>query len=87
MGGVFFPQNFKMALDTQENEVTSSENFSEKTSIPLSDYANRLEPKVKNFQPDCLPPVESMNLLFYLVLETSYRTTQNSHLKHFEASS
>ena len=36
-----------MALDTQENEVKSSENISEKASIPLSDYANNLEPKVK----------------------------------------
>ena len=26
----------------------------------------------KNFEPDCLPPVESTDLLFYLVLETSY---------------
>ena len=68
-----------MALDTQENEVKSSDNMSEKACIPLSDYANKLEPKVKkrylektsaigidpvliegkNFQPDCLPPVES----------------------------
>ncbi|XP_068743620.1 uncharacterized protein [Montipora capricornis] len=85
-----------MALDTQENEVKSSENMSEKACIPLSDYANKLEPKVKkrylekispigidpvliegkNFQPDCLPPVESTDLLFYLVLETSYYTKQ-----------
>ena len=36
-----------MAVDTQENEVKSSENISEKASIPLSDYANKLEPKVK----------------------------------------
>ena len=85
-----------MALDTQENEVKSSENIGERASIPLSDYAKKLEPKVKkrylekisaigidpvliegkNFQPDCLPPVESTNLLFYLVLETSYYTKQ-----------
>ena len=32
-----------MALDTQENEVKSSENMSEKACIPLSDYANKLE--------------------------------------------
>ena len=84
-----------MALNTQENEVKSSENVSEKASIPLSDYApNKLEPQVKkcylekisaigidpvliegkNFQPDCLPPVELMDLLFYHVLETSYYT-------------
>ena len=30
--------------------------------------------KGKNFQPDCLPPVELMDLLFYHVLETSYYT-------------
>ena len=86
----------KIAGDTQENEVKSSENISEKASIPLSDYANKLEPKVKkrylekisaigidpvliegkNFQPDCLPPLESTDLLFYLVLETSYYTKQ-----------
>ena len=30
----------------------------------------------KNFQPDCLPPVESTDLLFYLVLETSFYTQQ-----------
>ena len=85
-----------MALDTQENEVNWSENISEKASIPLKDYANKLEPKVKkrylkkisavgidpvlnegkNFKPDCLPPVESTDLLFYLVLETRYNTKQ-----------
>ena len=76
--------------------MKSSENINEKASIPLSDYANKLEPKVKkrylakisaigidhvliegkNFEPDCLPPVESTDLLFYLVLETSYYTKQ-----------
>ena len=30
----------------------------------------------KNFEPDCLPPVESTHLLFYLVLENSYYTKQ-----------
>lgn len=30
----------------------------------------------KNFEPDCLSPVESTDLLFYLVLETSYYTKQ-----------
>ena len=28
----------------------------------------------QNFAPDCLPPVESTDLLFYLVLETSFYT-------------
>ena len=36
-----------MALCTLENEVKSSENINEKASIPLSDYANNLEPKAK----------------------------------------
>ena len=63
---------------------------------PLSEYAKKLEPRVrqrylekisaigidpvliesKNFQPDCLPPVESTDLLFYLVLETSFYAQQ-----------
>ena len=30
----------------------------------------------KHFEPDCLPPVESTDLLFYLVLETSFYTKQ-----------
>ena len=30
----------------------------------------------KNFEPDCLPPVESTDLLFYFVLKTSYYTKQ-----------
>ena len=36
-----------MALGIQENEVKSSENIIKKASIPLSDYDNKLEPKVK----------------------------------------
>lgn len=40
-------RNFKMALDTQENELKSSEDINEKGFIPLSDYAKKLEPKVK----------------------------------------
>ena len=66
------------------------------SSIPLSEYASKLEEHVKQRylqkissigvdpaliegkltlrtrQPDCLPPVESIDLLFYLVLETSF---------------
>ena len=30
----------------------------------------------RNFESDCLPPVESTDLLFYLVLETSFYTQQ-----------
>ena len=37
----------------------------------------------KNFQPDCLPPVESTDLLFYLVLEMSLYTQQQ--LKAFRS--
>ncbi|XP_078349685.1 uncharacterized protein LOC144634562 [Oculina patagonica] len=66
------------------------------SSFPLSDYAKKLEPHVKqryldkisvigidpvliegkHFEADCLPPVESTDLLFYLVLETSFYTQQ-----------
>ena len=66
------------------------------SSMPLSEYASKLEEHVKQRylqkissigvdpaliegkltlrtrQPDCLPPVESIDLLFYLVLETSF---------------
>ena len=85
-----------MEFDSHEHEINSSENIKEKPSIPLSDYANKLDQKIKkrylekiskigidpvlidgkNFEPDCLPPVESTDLLFYLVLETSYYTKQ-----------
>lgn len=34
-------------LDTHENEVKSSENINEEASRPLSDYANKLDPKAK----------------------------------------
>lgn len=85
-----------MTLGTQENELKSSEHINQKASIPLSDYANKLEPKVKKsylakisaiginpvlieskkFELDCLPPVESTDILFYLVSETSYYRKQ-----------
>ena len=62
--------------------------------IPLSDYAKKLDGKVreryvkkistigidpaliegKHLKPDCLLPVESTDLLCYLVLETSFYT-------------
>ena len=47
LGGVLFLQKFKMVLDTQENEVKTSENIGRRASIPLSDCAKKLEPKVK----------------------------------------
>ena len=76
-----------------ENKTDSPQ---QKPSIPLSDYAKKLDPHVrtrylekiaaigidpvliegKQFEPDCLPPVESTDLLFYLVLETSFYTHQ-----------
>ena len=34
------------------------------------------------FSPECLPPVESMDLLSYLVLDTSFYT--NTQFRHFE---
>ena len=70
------------------------------SSIPLSEYASKLEEHVKQRylekissigvdaaliedkltlrtrQPDCLQPVESIDLLFYLVLETSFYAQQ-----------
>ena len=65
-------------------------------SIPLSEYAKKLDSVVKrqylekfecvgidpvliqgkNFDPDCLPPVESADILCYLVLKTSYYTKE-----------
>ena len=72
--------------------LISASNYVNKSPTPLSDYAKKLDPKVKRyyeekiaavgmiegkyFQPDCLPLVESTDLLFYLVLETSYYTKQ-----------
>jgi len=65
---------------------------SDLSSFPLSDYTKKLKPRYlekisvigidpvliegKHFQADCLPPVESTDLLFYLVLETSFYTQQ-----------
>ena len=56
------------------------------SSMPLSEYANKLigvdsaliEGKLtlRTRQPDCLPSVESIDLLFYLVLETSFYVQQ-----------
>ena len=65
-------------------------------SPPLSEFANKLEPRArqrylekisaigidpvliesKNFEPDCLAPAESTDLLFYLALETSFYAQQ-----------
>ena len=65
-------------------------------SIPLSEYAKKLDSVVKrrylekiecvgidpvliqgkNFDPDCLPPVKSADILCHLVLETSHYTKE-----------
>ena len=38
----------KIAPDPQENVVKSSENIEEKAPIPLSEYANKLEPRSRS---------------------------------------
>ncbi|XP_022805552.1 uncharacterized protein LOC111342709 [Stylophora pistillata] len=83
-------------MNTTVTEAKLSANTDISIHPPLSEYATKLEPRVrqrylenisaigidpvlnqsKNFQPDCLPPVESTDLLFYLVLETSFYTQQ-----------
>ena len=70
--------------------------------IPLSDYAKKLDGKVreryvkkistigidpaliegKHFEPDWLPPIESTDLLCYLVLETSFYTQKQFKAFH-----
>ena len=76
------------------SEGKNSSSDPDNVQIPLSDYAKKLDGKVreryvkkistigidpaliegKHFEPDCLPPVESTDLLCYLVLETSFYT-------------
>ena len=92
-------QNYNPSLvfdmDASECEQ-KSEKKPDLSSLPLSDYAKKLEPLVKqrylekisvigidpvliegkHFEADCLPPVESTDLLFFLVLETSFYTQQ-----------
>ena len=80
-------------MDISECEQKSDEK-PDLSRVPISDYAKKLEPLVKqryfnkisaigidpvliegkHFEADCLPPVESTDLLFYLVLETSFYT-------------
>ena len=80
-----------MASEEKKNSSSDPDNV---VQIPLSDYAKKLDGKVreryvkkistigidpaliegKHFEPDCLPPVESTDLLCYLVLETSFYT-------------
>ena len=78
-------------------------------SIPLPEYASKLEEHVKQRylqkissigvepaliegkltlrtrQPDCLPPMESIDLLFYLVLETSIYAQQFKAFRSLQA--
>ena len=85
-----------LKMNTTAAEANLNANPDVGTHPPLSEYAKKLEPRVrqrylekisaigidpvliesKNFQPDCLRPVESTDLLFYLVLETSFYTQQ-----------
>ena len=92
-------QSKVIILLSSQSKIMASEgkNFSsdpDNVQIPLSDYAKKLDGKVreryvkkistigidpaliegKHFEPDCLPPVESTDLLCYLVLETSFYT-------------
>lgn len=80
-----------MASEEKKNSSSDPDNV---VQILLSDYAKKLDGKVreryvkkistigidpaliegKHFEPDCLPPVESTDLLCYLVLETSFYT-------------
>ena len=82
-------------MDVSKCEQKSDEK-PDLSSLPIADYAKKLEPLVKqrylekisaigidpvliegkHFEADCLPPVESTDLLFYLVLETSFYTQQ-----------
>ena len=82
-------------MDVSKCEQKSDEK-PDLSCLPISDYAKKLEPLVKqrylekisavgidpvliegkHFEADCLPPVESTDLLFYLVLETSFYTQQ-----------
>lgn len=83
-------------MNNSADRAKLSGNPDESSFIPLSEYAKKLELRVKqrymekisaigidpvlieskNFEPDCLPPVECTDLLFYLVLETSFYTQQ-----------
>ena len=80
-----------MASEEKKNSSSDPDNV---VQVLLSDYAKKLDGKVreryvkkistigidpaliegKHFEPDCLPPVESTDLLCYLVLETSFYT-------------
>ena len=85
---------FAFKMNNSADQAKLSGNPDESSFIPLSEYAKKLELRVKqrymekisaigidpvlieskNFEPDCLPPVECTDLLFYLVLETSFYT-------------
>lgn len=83
-------------MNNSADQAKLSGNPDESSFIPLSEYAKKLELRVKqrymekisaigidpvlieskNFEPDCLPPVQCTDLLFYLVLETSFYAQQ-----------
>ena len=81
----FSHENFKMMLDTQEDEVKSNENVNQEASIPLSDYVNKLHPKAKKCDLKKYQKLESIHWwnqhnyllhVFYPVLEASYNKNQ-----------
>ena len=87
-----YNSSFVFDMDVSECEQKSEKAWI--SSSPLSVYAKKLEPLVKqrnleiisvigidpvriegkHFEADCLPPMESTDLLFYVVLETSFYT-------------
>ena len=91
---VIIPVSSQSKIMASEEKQNSSSDPDNVVEIPLSDYAKKLDGKVreryvkkistigidpalvegKHFEPDCLPPVESTDLLCYLVLETSFYT-------------
>lgn len=86
-----------MAFKANCKDLTAQKAAADQSSsVPLSEYAKRLDLDVykqyfdkiqcigidpillksKASEPDCLPPVESTDILCYLVLETSYYTKE-----------
>ena len=77
-------------MDLHKSESSSEDNSKAAYSFPISENAKKLDLPIrdrylqkifdtvliegKHFQPDCLPPVESTDILCYLVLETSFYT-------------
>ena len=92
-------QSPKLSFRGKKNSSSDPDNV---VQIPLSDYAKKLDGKVreryvkkilmigidsaliegKHFEPHCLPPVESTELLCHLVLETSFYTQKQFKAFH-----